>query len=34
LAVMLLFWPLISAAFERLRGRARRVFATGALPGE
>jgi putative tricarboxylic transport membrane protein len=34
LAVMLLFWPLISAAFERLRSRARRVFATGALPGE
>src|SRR5436189_3871065 len=34
LAVILLFWPLISAAFERLRGQARRMFAMRVLPGE
>src|SRR5262249_18186982 len=33
LAVILLFWPLISSAFERLRNEARRVLATGTLPG-
>jgi len=34
LAVILLFWPLISDAFDRLRSQARRTLATRVLPGE
>src|SRR5262249_27745356 len=34
LAVILLFWPLIAGAFERLRGQAQRMLATRVLPGE
>jgi TctA family transporter len=34
LAVILLLWPLISSAFERLRNEARRVLATRTLPSK
>ena len=34
LAVILLFWPAISGAFERLRGQARRVVSGRAVAGE